>query len=103
MTGGSEQRARNRAWPPAHGGSRRWSAAGKRAHGHDLQSSFQNRRNLTGWIDLVPKQNLTEERNAWAVSSKAGNRYLRQMFVVGAMAVIRYAERHGTRRPWLSS
>ena len=33
--------------------------------------------------------------------SKAGNRYLRQMLVVGAMAVIRYAERHGTRRPWL--
>ncbi len=23
------------------------------------------------------------------------------MLVVGAMAVIRYAERHGTRRPWL--
>jgi hypothetical protein len=33
--------------------------------------------------------------------TKAGNRYLRQMLVVGAMAVIRYAERHGTRRPWL--
>ena len=32
--------------------------------------------------------------------TKAGNRYLRQMLVVGAMAV-RYAERHGTRRPWL--
>jgi transposase len=29
------------------------------------------------------------------------DRYLRQMLVVGAMAVIRYAERHGTRRPWL--
>jgi transposase len=23
------------------------------------------------------------------------------MLVVGAMAVIRYAQRHGTRRPWL--
>jgi transposase len=23
------------------------------------------------------------------------------MLVVGALAVIRYAERHGTRRPWL--
>jgi hypothetical protein len=33
--------------------------------------------------------------------SKAGNRYLRQLLVVGAMAVIRYAERNGTRRPWL--
>ena len=26
---------------------------------------------------------------------------MRQMLVVGAMAVIRYAERHGTKRPWL--
>ncbi len=33
--------------------------------------------------------------------SKAGNRYLRQLLVVGAMAVIRFAERNGTRRPWL--
>jgi transposase len=28
-------------------------------------------------------------------------RCLRQLLVVGALAVIRYAERHGTRRPWL--
>jgi transposase len=27
--------------------------------------------------------------------------YLRQMLVVGAMAVIWYAERNGARRPWL--
>jgi transposase len=33
--------------------------------------------------------------------TKAGNRYLRQMLVVGAMAVIRRAERNGARRPWL--
>jgi di/tricarboxylate transporter len=29
------------------------------------------------------------------------HRYLRQLLVVGAMAVIRYAERNGTRRLWL--
>jgi hypothetical protein len=33
--------------------------------------------------------------------TKASNRYLRQMLVVGAMAVIRHAERNGARRPWL--
>jgi transposase len=33
--------------------------------------------------------------------TKAGNRYLRQMLVVSAMAVIRHAERNGARRPWL--
>ena len=31
----------------------------------------------------------------WAVT------YLRQMLVAGSLAVIRWAQRHGTRRPWL--
>ena len=26
---------------------------------------------------------------------------MRQLLVVGALAVIRWAQRHGTRRPWL--
>ncbi len=30
-----------------------------------------------------------------------GDRYLRQLLVAGALAVIRYAQRHGTKRPWL--
>ena len=34
--------------------------------------------------------------------TKQGNRYLRWLLVVGAMAVIRYARKHGTqKRPWL--
>jgi transposase len=33
--------------------------------------------------------------------TKAGNGYLRQMLMVGAIAVIRYAQRNRTRRPWL--
>jgi transposase len=33
--------------------------------------------------------------------SRAGNSYLRQMLVVRALAVIRHAERHGTKRAWL--
>ena len=33
--------------------------------------------------------------------TKQGDRYLRQMLVVGALAVVRYAVRNGTRRPWL--
>ncbi|MBJ6121711.1 transposase [Sphingomonas sp. BT553] len=32
---------------------------------------------------------------------KAGHNYLRQMLIVGAMAVVRYAERNGAKRPWL--
>jgi len=35
--------------------------------------------------------------------TKQGNRYLRWLLVVGATAVIRYAQKHGTKdRPWLA-
>ena len=50
---------------------------------------------------VVPKQNSSGGKEKLGSISKAGNRYPRQMLVVGAMAVIRYAERNGTRRPWL--
>jgi transposase len=50
---------------------------------------------------LAPKQNSSCSKEALGSISKAGNRYMRQMLVVGAMAVIRYAERNGTRRAWL--
>ena len=42
----------------------------------------------------------------WAFSgiSKQGDRYLRGLFTVGALAVIRYAKIHGTKhRPWLTA
>jgi transposase len=36
--------------------------------------------------------------------SKQGDRYLRSLFVAGALAVIRYAKVHGTgHRPWLTA
>ena len=64
-------------------------------------SAFKTGRDLAAWIGLVPKQNSSGGKERLGSISKAGNRYLRQMLVVGAMAVIRYAERHGTKRPWL--
>jgi transposase len=64
-------------------------------------ANFKTGRDLAAWIGLVPKQNSSGGKERLGSISKAGNRYLRQMLVVGAMAVIRYAERHGTRRPWL--
>ncbi|MGE3306356.1 MAG: transposase [Rhizobiaceae bacterium] len=47
------------------------------------------------------RQNASGGKERLASICKAGNRYLCQLLVVGAMAVIRYAERNGTRRPWL--
>ena len=63
--------------------------------------AFKSGRCLSAWIGLVPKQNSSGGKERLGSISKAGNRYLRQLLVVGAMAVIRYAERNGTRRPWL--
>ena len=63
--------------------------------------AFRSGRNLAAWIGLVPRQKSSGGKERLGGITKAGDRYLRQMLVVGAMAVIRYAERHGTRRPWL--
>ena len=62
---------------------------------------FKCGRNLAAWIGLVPRQNSSGGKERLGGITKQGNRYLRQLLFVGAMAVIRYAERHGTRRPWL--
>src|SRR3546814_1040804 len=53
-------------------------------------------------IGLVPRQNSSGGKDRLGGISRAGNRYLRQMLVVGAMAVIRHAERHGSKRAWRS-
>ena len=64
-------------------------------------AAFKTGRGLAAWIGLVPKQRSSGGKERLGGITKAGNRYLRQMLVVGAMAVIRYAGQHGTRRPWL--
>lgn len=64
-------------------------------------SLFKSGRNLAAWIGLVPKQNSSGGKERLGGITKQGNRYLRQLLVVGALAVIRWAQRHGTRRPWL--
>jgi transposase len=63
--------------------------------------AFRSGRNLAAWIGLVPRQNSSGGKERLGGITKQGNRYLRQLLVVGALAVIRYAERHGTKRPWL--
>ncbi len=63
--------------------------------------AFRSGRNLAAWIGLVPKQHSTGGKERLGGISKQGDRYLRQMLVVGALAVIRYAVRHRSRRPWL--
>lgn len=63
--------------------------------------AFKSGRNLAAWIGLVPRQNSSGGKERLGGITKQGDRYLRQMLVVGALAVVRYAQRNGTRRPWL--
>jgi transposase len=63
--------------------------------------AFKSGWNLAAWIGLVPRQNSSGGKARLGGITKQGNRYLRQLLVVGALAVIRYAQRHGSRRPWL--
>jgi transposase len=64
--------------------------------------AFSSGRNLAAWIGLVPKQHSTGGKERLGRISKQGNRYLRWLLVAGAMAVIRYARQHGTKRLWLT-
>ena len=62
------------------------------------------RRNFSAWIGLVPKQHSSGGKERLGSISKQGDRYLRSLFVAGALAVIRYAKIHGTgHRPWLTA
>ena len=64
--------------------------------------AFKSGRGLAAWIGLVPKQRTTGGKDKLGSITKQGNRYLRWLLVAGAMAVIRYAQKHGTKnRPWL--
>jgi transposase len=64
-------------------------------------AAFKSGRDLAAWIGLVPRQNSSGGMEKLGGITKQGDRYLRQLLVVGALAVIRYAQRHGTKRPWL--
>jgi transposase len=65
--------------------------------------AFKSGRDLAAWIGLAPRQNSTGGKERLEHISKAGNRYLRMLLVVGALSVIRRAQQVGyTRRPWLT-
>jgi transposase len=66
--------------------------------------AFRSGRDFSAWIGLVPKQNSSGGKDKLGSISKQGDRYLRSLFTVGALAVIRYAKIHGTKhRPWLAA
>ena len=66
--------------------------------------AFRSGRNFSAWIGIVPKQHSSGGKDQLGSISKRGDRYLRGLFVAGALAIIRYARIHRTeRRPWLTA
>jgi len=64
-------------------------------------ASVKNGRSFAAFIGLVPNQSSSDGKECLGKISKRGDHYLRSLRVVGGLAVIQYAKRHGTRRPWL--
>nr|WP_296340412.1 IS110 family transposase [uncultured Acidovorax sp.] len=65
-------------------------------------TTFSNGRSLSAWIGLTPRQNSSGGKERLGSITKAGNTYLRELLVVGAMAVVRRAEQGSTKRPWVA-
>ncbi len=66
--------------------------------------AFRSGRDFSAWIGLVPTQHSSGGKDRLGSISKRGDRYLRSLFVAGALAVIRYAKIYGTKhRPWLTA
>jgi len=65
-------------------------------------STFGRGRGLSAWIGLTPRQNSSGGKERLGSITKAGNTYLRELLVVGAMAVVRRAKQGSTKRPWVA-
>jgi transposase len=64
--------------------------------------AFKSARDLPAWIGLVPKQSSTGGKERLGHISKAGNRYLRSLLMIGAFSLIKRAKLgKGKHRPWL--
>ena len=66
--------------------------------------SFGRGRDFAAWLGLVPKQHTTGGKPRLGKISKMGQRDLRRLLIVGAMAEVSWAVRRGkTKNPWLAS
>jgi transposase len=66
-------------------------------------AAFKSGRHLAAWIGLTPKEHSTGGKQRMGGISRAGNERLRQLLVIGATAVIRFADRPGNKQAneWL--
>ena len=63
--------------------------------------AFRTGREFAAWIGLVPRQNSTGGKERLGSISKQGDRYLRRLFVLGAISIVRIARARPDKYPWL--
>ena len=62
---------------------------------------FESGRHLAAWLGLTPREHSSGGKQRLVGIGRAGNERLRQLLVLGAMAVIRHASRPGARLAFL--
>lgn len=66
-------------------------------------STFSKGRDFAAWLGLTPKQNSTGGKTRLGETSKMGQKDLRRLLILGAMAVVQKAARHGAvEGSWLA-
>lgn len=66
-------------------------------------SMFRRGRDFAAWLGLVPAQHSTGGKQRLGRTSKMGQRDIRRLLIIGAMAVIQWASRRGARPgSWLA-
>jgi transposase len=56
---------------------------------------FKRGRDFAAWLGLVPRQHSTGGKQVLGKTSKMGQRDIRRLLIIGAMAVVRWASRKG--------
>jgi len=65
--------------------------------------TFRRGRDFAAWVGLVPRQNSTGGKQRLGRTAKMGQRDIRRLLIIGAMAVVNSAARHGPPQgSWLA-
>ncbi|BAB52414.1 transposase [Mesorhizobium japonicum MAFF 303099] len=65
--------------------------------------SFRRGRDFSAWLGLVPLQKSTGGKQIHGKTSKMGQRDIRRLLIIGAMAVVRWTARRGAPKgSWLA-
>jgi transposase len=66
-------------------------------------SRFRSGRHFAAWLGLTPRQNSSGERVRLGRITKAGDKTLRSLLVMGSITAIRQAKRKPEAFPWLAA